>query len=408
MFFLIQLIIVFQVASATDYCKICENGTHTMCLFNEGPGPNCLDYKKIEITDQMKKSIVDIHNDIRNHVASGRETRGRLGGQPPAADMSQLVWDEELSLMAQRWADQCVNINATFQHDFCRKTDRFDVGQNILTAVTINSNLPEIANLILSWYKQVSDVIPSDIKYFSGIRRGQLVIGQYTQLVWAKTEYVGCALSVFKESKNNKVYNHRFICNYGPAGNVIGAPIYQIGRPCSKCPSKECDIIRSSLCRGSDEMSAMSSEIPFNFTLEDSLLMKNYHSICFILPDESSQATMFKCTSKDEVSNLISDEDLDNESRRGKEECFKYFGIIQNKDYTFKQSKNQPIFLGNEVVFPNKVRFRKEKGKWKDGHCRCNRIYRSSCNLYKPKPMLIILMVIFMYTLELCSINLYQ
>ncbi|XP_074030385.1 venom allergen 3 isoform X3 [Leptinotarsa decemlineata] len=396
MFFLIQLIIVFQVASATDYCKICENGTHTMCLFNEGPGPNCLDYKKIEITDQMKKSIVDIHNDIRNHVASGRETRGRLGGQPPAADMSQLVWDEELSLMAQRWADQCVNINATFQHDFCRKTDRFDVGQNILTAVTINSNLPELANLILSWYKQVSDVIPSDIKYFSGIRRGQLVIGQYTQLVWAKTEYVGCALSVFKESKNNKVYNHRFICNYGPAGNVIGAPIYQIGRPCSKCPSKECDIIRSSLCRGSDEMSAMSSEIPFNFTLEDSLLMKNYHSICFILPDESSQATMFKCkhllndlvinqqesersthplskvlkrikkldkpsnrnnplgeinhdvnvinliqrikgTSKDEVSNLISDEDLDNESRRGKEECFKYFGIIQNKDYTFKQ-----------------------------------------------------------------------
>lgn len=35
--------------------------------------------------------ILDVHNDIRNHVASGQESRGALGNQPPAADMFLLV-----------------------------------------------------------------------------------------------------------------------------------------------------------------------------------------------------------------------------------------------------------------------------------------------------------------------------
>lgn len=27
-----------------------------------------------------------------------------------------------------------------------------------------------------------------------------------------------------------------FVCNYGPGGNYIGLPMYDEGKPCSKCP----------------------------------------------------------------------------------------------------------------------------------------------------------------------------
>ena len=60
---------------------------------------------------------VSMHNKLRAAVARGDERRGSGsggggGGQPEAANMMMLQWDEELAMVAQRWADQC-----TFGHD---------------------------------------------------------------------------------------------------------------------------------------------------------------------------------------------------------------------------------------------------------------------------------------------------
>ena len=30
------------------------------------------------------------------------------------------------------------------------------------------------------------------------------------------------------------------VCLYAPAGNVIGAPVYEEGKPCDKCGDKKC------------------------------------------------------------------------------------------------------------------------------------------------------------------------
>ncbi|KAJ8914607.1 hypothetical protein NQ315_017312 [Exocentrus adspersus] len=243
-------ILFFASASAVDYCKLCDNGAHTMCQFKEIPALNCIDHTKLALTPVEKRYILDIHNDIRNHVASGQETKGVLGNQPPAADMLLLEWDEELAEIAQRWADQCISVNATVQHDRCRKTERFEVGQNIVTAITTDKELPELSVLILNWYKQVMYVVPSDVDEFLGIWRGRYLIGQYTQLVWAKTRYVGCAAAAFKENIEDKLYDVRLVCNYGPGGNIAGQAVYQRGQPCSKCPQKVCDRTRSNLCAG--------------------------------------------------------------------------------------------------------------------------------------------------------------
>ncbi|XP_076251533.1 venom allergen 3-like [Rhynchophorus ferrugineus] len=245
------LLYQFCFVLTLDYCKICKKGTHTLCKYQEGPSSKCTRYRKTDLSKSTKKYILDVHNDIRNHIASGQETKGALGRQPSAANMNILRWDGELEEMAQRWADQCLQLTDDNQHDICRLTERFDVGQNVLTAVTSSLELPDLAILILNWYKQVHDVIPSDIEVFSGIQRGKYLIGQYTQLVWAETRFVGCGISSFQDTNHTSEplqYLHRLVCNYGPRGNVIGSSVYEKGVPCSKCPFGRCDSIRSNLC----------------------------------------------------------------------------------------------------------------------------------------------------------------
>ena len=58
--------------------------------------------------------------------------------------------------------------------------------------------------------------------------------GHYTQMVWAKTNKVGCGSIAWKEGAFIKQY---LVCNYGPAGNTLRQPMYQIGNACSRCPT---------------------------------------------------------------------------------------------------------------------------------------------------------------------------
>lgn len=63
-------------------------------------------------------------------------------------------------------------------------------------------------------------------------------------MVWAKTQFIGCGHSRFRERLEFKVdenqeeqdFVHRLVCNYGPAGNIIGEPVYKEGKACSSCP----------------------------------------------------------------------------------------------------------------------------------------------------------------------------
>ena len=52
-----------------------------------------------------KDAIVQKHNDLRARVANGDETLGKPEGtgQPKASNMRQLVWNDELAVVAQRY-----------------------------------------------------------------------------------------------------------------------------------------------------------------------------------------------------------------------------------------------------------------------------------------------------------------
>ena len=70
--------------------------------------------------------------------------------------------------------------------------------------------------------------------------------GHYTAIVWAKTYKIGCGYTAYSDGNWNKKL---IVCNYGPAGNSIGSPMYQVGQSCSNCPENSvCSRKYSGLC----------------------------------------------------------------------------------------------------------------------------------------------------------------
>ena len=89
-----------------------------------------------EVTEEGKKVIVDKHNELRRRVAMGQEKN-----QPPASNMREIIWNDELATIAQRWTDQC-----NFGHDKNRnKLDGTYVGQNAYTGGGSEQTLEEVS-----------------------------------------------------------------------------------------------------------------------------------------------------------------------------------------------------------------------------------------------------------------------
>ncbi|XP_049870213.1 venom allergen 5-like [Pectinophora gossypiella] len=167
-----------------------------------------------------KQAIVDAHNRLRQSVALGL-----VSSQPPAANMMEMMWDEELAATAQRWADQC-----TPAHDSAsqREVGRWPVGQNLAATWTTRpptdagDSEPDFLKQINAWFDEVH------IYYFRPISGGHGT-GHYSQLVWGETSHIGCGFTFYYDQTRG--YTKLYVCNYGPGGNVIGSNPYEKGSP---------------------------------------------------------------------------------------------------------------------------------------------------------------------------------
>lgn len=196
---------------------------HTICL------PNRQDCS-IASAGVSKKEIQEImaaHNNYRQMVAMGK-----VPGLPPAANMMELVWDNELAAVAQAHAKQC-----RFHHDCysCRRVSRFTAGQNMFLHYSSSLRLRPTnwASVVKSWFDEYRLFNPDEIDSFHTVQDS----GHFTQLIWAKTTHVGCGKTRFK-IKEEDWYRTLYTCNYGPMGNVIQSRVYEKGRPCSLCPNR--------------------------------------------------------------------------------------------------------------------------------------------------------------------------
>ncbi|XP_030060290.1 cysteine-rich secretory protein 3 isoform X2 [Microcaecilia unicolor] len=176
--------------------------------------------RKSDYTQEEIQILLNVHNYYRRKV------------DPPAANMQKLEWHSELASMAQDWADKC-----TFEHGQ-PKRDRQpfeDIGQNLNKFTS--SNLKRLDSLearthipLRTWWDEVTWYD------FASDRCLGPMCGHYTQLVWARTKYVGCGYLNGTQCPGKFTY---VVCNYGPTGNIGLNPKqpYIRGDPCSKCDS---------------------------------------------------------------------------------------------------------------------------------------------------------------------------
>ncbi|XP_036617761.1 GLIPR1-like protein 1 [Trichosurus vulpecula] len=175
------------------------------------------------ITDpKFIQECVDMHNQVRTTV------------EPVCGNMKYMSWDPALAKSARAWAKRCV-----FQHNSligqkheCHPTFS-TVGENLWMG-KITDNV--VRDSITDWY--------NESRYFElATIICTTFCGHYTQVVWATTYKVGCALKMCPNLGKDYVL---FVCDYAPAGNLVGIRPYQKGLRCNHCPEDHCE---NNLCR---------------------------------------------------------------------------------------------------------------------------------------------------------------
>jgi pathogenesis-related protein 1 len=137
-------------------------------------------------TSPLSREMLVAHNAVRKRV-----------GAPP------LAWSNELASYAQQWADSLL-ASGEFRH---RPNPVY--GENLFDVTGASASPGEV---VADWAAEARN-------YDYQSNRCRDVCGHYTQIVWAGTKQVGCAVA---RGPNRKVW----VCNYNPPGNRVGRRPY--------------------------------------------------------------------------------------------------------------------------------------------------------------------------------------
>ncbi|NXR91376.1 GLIP1 protein, partial [Hypocryptadius cinnamomeus] len=175
------------------------------------PLPDIEDAKFIE-------DCVRAHNTCRSKV------------NPPASNMFRM--DAALAKTAKAWAKKCKFNHNTYLEmpGKMHPTFRF-VGENIWTGT---ARIFSVEAALRSWFNEVSS-------YDFSTNTCTDKCGHYTQVVWAESYKVGCAVLFCSTVENFPgLFNAaHFVCNYGPAGNYPRKPYKEV-QPCSRYSNEKC------------------------------------------------------------------------------------------------------------------------------------------------------------------------
>ncbi|XP_058597967.1 glioma pathogenesis-related protein 1 isoform X1 [Neofelis nebulosa] len=163
------------------------------------------------------KDCVRFHNKFRSEV------------NPTASDMLYMTWDPALARVAQTWARNCQFVHNVQLHSSYKLHPNFSsLGENIWAG---SLSLFSASSAITNWYNEVQ-------YYDFRTQKCTKVCGHYTQVVWAASYKVGCAVQYCPSVHGTSIsHGALFICNYGP-GQYRSWP-YREGSTCSACPNDD-------------------------------------------------------------------------------------------------------------------------------------------------------------------------
>lgn len=135
-------------------------------------------------------------------TAAHNRVRERLGIAP-------LTWSSELAQFAQAWADKLQRRGCELQHRPRSGPDKQRHGENIYSATGQRSSPGDVVD---AWAEEVKD-------YDARTDRCRGICGHYTQIVWRKSQRLGCAMATCGATEV-------WVCNYDPPGNFLGERPY--------------------------------------------------------------------------------------------------------------------------------------------------------------------------------------
>lgn len=144
--------------------------------------------------------------DVESFVAYHNKTRAAVGVPP-------VEWSPEIAAYAQKWADRLA-ASGVLEHRPNNGEWARIYGENL----AIDRSVVECAE---AWHSELKDYpkvepIPSDFSAFTA--------GHYTQMVWRKTKRIGAGVAVVKQGRFKGMT--LVVCNYDPAGNMVGDKPY--------------------------------------------------------------------------------------------------------------------------------------------------------------------------------------
>lgn len=173
-----------------------------LCFGEIWTSPSKLDSAEIE-------EVLKVHNDFRTSIG--------------ASNMLKLRWDPDLADLAQGHADHCADY-----HTNMKLLDGRIVGQNL--AMSTSSAFP-LSRGINNW---ISEKEFYDFKTIE-CQGGWKPCGHLTQVITARTQWIGCAIKRDCEGK----WKTQMICNYYPGNNI--RTTFAHGVACSACPGGTCE-----------------------------------------------------------------------------------------------------------------------------------------------------------------------
>ncbi|XP_018359336.1 PREDICTED: venom allergen 3-like [Trachymyrmex cornetzi] len=203
---------------------------------------DCIDMVNNDLDEEDIEEVLESHNRYRVVIANGKESRGNPGPQPAARTMMELIWDDELAVIARRWALQC----KLFEKDQCRDVERFGVWQNVnvldMDSVENSTSRGRIHFHITSWYDEVEHFDNAEVGLVN-YSNAAWQLSSYIPLASATFIYVGCGRAIYtldlsKTAMAPGGFGNQvevLVCNYGPVDRTASQQLYTLGRP-GLCP----------------------------------------------------------------------------------------------------------------------------------------------------------------------------
>ncbi|CAJ0602104.1 unnamed protein product [Cylicocyclus nassatus] len=189
------------------------SGTNTKCSSNVG------------MTDELRMQFLDTQNYRRSILAKGGQVKRPSGNiLPSGANIIKLNFNCTLEEEAIQEVRQCPT----------SKTPHSKYGKNLNTfasSTVVSTYKDAVKMAVTNWWKVVRTESngPGMQVTFRSNHVNQPV-ESYTQIAWANTKYIGCAIAKCSPS-------YTVICLYDPKGNIVDQVLYMKGSPCAACPT---------------------------------------------------------------------------------------------------------------------------------------------------------------------------